>query len=514
MAALKLLLDTNIFIALEDPGNVPPSVALLAQKSHLHGLSLFVDEACTKDLERDPNERRRNSSLSRLTKFPVLDGIAHRPDGDLLNKFGAINSPNDRCDVLMLDTVDLGVVDFLVSEDIGLHKRARNAGLGERVFTVREMLAWLQRAFEPREFKLPFIETRKAHQIDLADPIFISLREDYGRFDDWFAKCRSEHRNCWVVQIDGQLAGLVILKDETRQSTKPNISTDRVLKVCTFKMKAEYQGEKFGEQLLKKILWYAQSNSYSYVYLTAFPKHEFLFSLLKLFGFAATETLPNGELRIEKRLIPEAIGIALENESPLARDLQVYPRFYDGSAVSKFVMPIQGQFHTMLFPEIAEGPSLPLFPNIPTNLHSIRGDRTPGNTIRKVYVCRSPTRTLRTGDVLLFYLSKYPSLVRSQTITTIGIVEDAQLAETIGELQRLVGRRSVYPNKDLEAWDPNPASPVLVIDFLLIGHFQPSIEVERLTQLGVFANRPPQSIKQLAEAAYSAFSKVCKVQYG
>jgi hypothetical protein len=35
---------------------------------------------------------------------------------------------------------------------------------------------------------------------------------------------------------------------------------ERILKVCTFKMKREYQGEKFGEQLLKKILWFAQGN--------------------------------------------------------------------------------------------------------------------------------------------------------------------------------------------------------------------------------------------------------------
>jgi ribosomal protein S18 acetylase RimI-like enzyme len=279
MAGIKLLLDTNIFIALEDPKTVPPGVALLAQKAHLHGLSLFLDEACVADIRRDTNIERREATLSKLGKFPVIPGIAHQIEPDLIKRFGPIRNPNDRSDVLMLDTLDMNVVDFLVTEDIGIHTRAERAGLRDRVFTVRETLSWLQRAFEPREFRLPYVFAKKAYQVPQTDPIFDSLREGYPDFDRWFAKCVREHRDCWVVEIDRQLAGLVIYKSETHADARTHHTGPRILKVCTFKMKPEYQGEKFGEQLLKTILWYAQGNGYDVVYLTAFPTQAFLISL-------------------------------------------------------------------------------------------------------------------------------------------------------------------------------------------------------------------------------------------
>src|SRR5258706_16305668 len=119
MAGSKLLLDANIFIALEDPKIVPPAVATLAQKASLHRLSMFLDEACVEDVSRDRDLERRTATLSKLKKFPVLEGIAHRPPDVQVSRFGRVQDDNDRCDVLMLGTLDLGIVDFLVTEDIG-----------------------------------------------------------------------------------------------------------------------------------------------------------------------------------------------------------------------------------------------------------------------------------------------------------------------------------------------------------------------------------------------------------
>src|SRR6185437_15913334 len=107
MAGPRFLLDANIFIPLEDPKVVPPGVAALAQKSHLHGISLFVDEACVQEVSRDRNLQRRQVTLSKLQKFPILEGIAHRAAEEQVKRFGPIRSDNDRCDVTMLDTLDL-----------------------------------------------------------------------------------------------------------------------------------------------------------------------------------------------------------------------------------------------------------------------------------------------------------------------------------------------------------------------------------------------------------------------
>lgn len=511
---LKFLVDTNVFIALEDPRQVPAPVAELAQKAQLHSIALFVDEASIRDISRDSDATRRAITLSKLQKFPVLSGVAHRPASDLDARFGAAPSENDRCDVLMLDTLDLGVVDFLVTEDVGIHKRAGRANLDGRVFTVREALSWIQRAFDPREFRLPYVVARKVHQVSAADPIFGGLREDYVGFDIWLTKCRNEHRDCWTVEIDGQLAGIVIRKDETRAEAGTRSAGDRILKLCTFKMKPEYQGEKFGEQLLKKALWFAQSNGYEVVYLTVFPKHQFLIELLKPFGFEATRTLDNGELLMERAIASNNPETLPAGTSPLAVAFGSYPRFYEGSGVPKYVIPIRPAFHAILFPEIADLTQLELFsPAHPLWNSSDARDRTPGNTIRKVYICRSPTRTLTPGAVVLFYLSKSSDYRRSQSVTSVGVVERVEFALTVDELIRLVGRRSVYSEESLRAMSPTEQSPVMVIDFLLHGHFDPQLSLDLLLTSGAFSDRPPQSIKRLDEAAYQNLRTASRMSF-
>jgi adenylate kinase len=86
--------------------------------------------------------------------------------------------------------------------------------------------------------------------------------------------------------------------------------------------------------------------------------------------------------------------------------------------------------------------------------------------MRKVYVCRSVTRQLKPGDILIFYLSQSAQLTCSQCATSIGIVEKTERATSLIDLMRSVGRRSVYSQQDLTAMGASARSPVLVIDFL------------------------------------------------
>ena len=85
--------------------------------------------------------------------------------------------------------------------------------------------------------------------------------------------------------------------------------------------------------------------------------------------------------------------------------------------VRKFCIPIQPDYHRRLFPEIAFATELPLFPagDVRPDLTAWRG-RTPGNTIRKVYLCRAKTTRIRPGDILFFYMSKDDSYAASQSI--------------------------------------------------------------------------------------------------
>lgn len=125
--------------------------------------------------------------------------------------------------------------------------------------------------------------------------------------------------------------------------------------------------------------------------------------------------------------------------------------------------------------------------------------RVPGNTIRKVYVCRSKIASLRAGDVIFFYQSKDEAALNSQSLTTVGVVENLRRAKDAQELIRFTAGRSVYSEQDLRAIAEESPGGVAVIDFLLIRHLDPPIGLAEMTRSGVL-KAAPQSITRIDRA--------------
>jgi len=123
----KLLIDTNVFIGLEDQREVAPEFAELLQLCNQHSVHVFVHDAALTDIGRDTNIGRRNVSLSKLRKFEQLRNVRQPSRAKLEQQFGPMPKPNDVVDVALLYAVDIGAVDFLVTEDQGIHARARRA---------------------------------------------------------------------------------------------------------------------------------------------------------------------------------------------------------------------------------------------------------------------------------------------------------------------------------------------------------------------------------------------------
>jgi ribosomal protein S18 acetylase RimI-like enzyme len=501
MADFKLLVDTNVVIALEDPQPVQASLAELVRLCNEYSIGLFVDGANYDDVARDKNDHRRQITLSKLEKFQRLRDVPVPSELELVARFGPIRSDNDRSDVRLLVALDSKAVDFLVTADVDLHKRADKALIGAGVLTIEEALTWLKQSFVTKSVSLPHITEKKAYQLSQTDAMFASLRSDYALFDQWFDKCKREHRDCWVLEVENEVAGIIIRKDEKHADAQTIHSGPRILKICTFKVREEFQGEKFGELLLKQALWHAQQNDYDLAYITVFPKHAFLIDLLKYFGFRETKTLPNGELLLEKVLLKGSLSPLSVN--PFDFDRQNYPRFHDGPSVSKFCVPIQADYHRRLFPEIAFGRELPLFPTETFGPILSRGAaRTPGNTIRKVYLCRAKTTQIRPGDLLFFYMSKDERLLATQSITTVSVAEQVTAVANGDDLIKLTAKRSVFSAYEINAMVTESDEPVKAIDFLLAGHIQPSVQLSTLLTNGIFSNRPPQSIARLSEKRY------------
>lgn len=511
MSGFKLLIDTNVFIGLEDPKRVDPTSAEVVRKCGEHSVGLFVHEAALADIARDKDQTRREISLSKLNKFQRLNAPKLPDKATLEASFGAIKKHNDEVDVALLYALSINAVDLLITEDQGIHDRVKLTPLAGRVLMVADALLWL-RTFDPTPVSLPFVEDKKAYEIDTKDEIFDSLREGYPDFDRWWTeKCIGEHRLCWTATIDDQLAGLIVRKEENHSAAGTRHIGPKILKICTFKVRPSFRGEKLGELLLKQALWFAQRNAYDLAYLTTYADQTSLISVLEYYGFQHTLTRLDGELVFEKPIARDRL------EWDGATDLftlvrQNYPRFITGSPANVFCVPIRGEYHQQLFPEIARGTPLPLFPG--DDLLSVQGERRPGNTIRKVNLCRSKTAALSPGDVLLFYHSKGDGRLASQTLTSVGVVESVSETTEFEELLRLTAKRSVFSEAELRTRLAESASPMKVIDFLLIGHLEPSVPLASLLETGVFNGRPPQSICQLPEDRFAPIRQHMQFGFG
>lgn len=502
MSEFKLLIDTNVFIGLEDPKRVDPASAEVVRKCGEHGVGVFVHDAALFDISRDRDHVRREVSLSKVRKFQELRA-PKLPDQAVLEAlFGPIRKPNDQVDTALLYALHLNIVDLLITEDQGIHDRVKLTPLSSRVLTVAEALVWLRRTFDPTPVGFPLIDDRKAHEIDRDDTIFDSLRDGYPDFDGWWAKCVKEHRRCWTVTVDGELAGLIVRKEETREEAGVSLPGGKILKICTFKVRPEFRGEKLGELLLKQALWFAQRNSYDLTYLTTYADQDTLIRLLEYYGFIHTGSRADGEMVFEKPLSRARLSLDAQDADLFTTTRTNYPRFVADPPAKVFCVPIKGDYHQKLFPELAFATALPLFPD-ENPLLSTGGERTPGNTIRKVYLCRAKITVMAPGDLLLFYQSKAEGLVASQAITSVGVVERVSQTSDLDELLRLTAKRSVFSEVELRTMIEAKPAPVKVIDFLLVGHLAPAVPLATLKSEGVFNGTPPQSICSLSAERFA-----------
>lgn len=496
MNETRLLIDTNVLIALEDPGEIDPVVAEFSRRCSEEGIAIHVHPATLADFRRDRNPRRQQESISRHAKFPVLDSIPRPKREDLETKYGEIRSDNDQVDVDLLHALSVNAVDILVSQDIDLHRRVRGRELEDRVITLSDIVTWLRSLQDSKGDTLPHVEDVKAYTIDSKDHFFNSLGLTYTGFADWWAtKCVRTHRSCWVVRgKNGRIDGLVVRKKES--GTEIGLPADyQILKLCTFKVAEYAQGTKIGELLLKKAIWHAQHNNYDAVYLTTFPDQSMLIDLLTRYGFDVSGEIDDGELVLRKTISRAPLS-PTGHRSP-AQVRRDYPRFSLKPPYSLYTVPIRWRYFAQLFPEAAEIPELPLFPEAGSLAET--EPSSAGNTIRKVYISKSKIQTLSAGDTLFFYLSKDKSATNSQCITTVGIVESVKRAYDFRELSRLVAGRSAYSQGDLETMI-EAGHGLTVIDFLLVGHLTRPISITELVRTKALS-APPQSISRLGDSA-------------
>ncbi len=473
---MKIMLDTNVVIPLE-PASPRDVEALSTVAAELMNVALsghheiFLHPLSRVDLARDKDAQRAEMRRLLLSKYPEL------PDppalaGELATILGtAPTGGNDWVDHHMLAALQSDAIDILVSEDIGIRRKARRLGLDGRVLTIKETIEALASLAERPATPPPAVVPAKCHALRTDDPIWQSFRQDYAGFDSWLSRCRREHRQTWHIPgPEGDLAAVCIVKPENEVQYD---MIGKLLKLCSFKVSDEYNGLRYGELLLRCVFDFVQDNHYDWSYVTVLPKYNQLVELFEAFGFEVHGVrTPRGELIMRKQHTPP-VGHSLRG---LSFTIAYGPPRFDGS-VDWFLVPIQPRYAFALFPESAQ--NLPLFP----------GRLSYGNAIRKAYLCRAPIRLIKQSDVLVFYRSR-----DSKGIIALGVVELALVSRSPEEITRAVVRRTVYSEREIA--NLCAEGPVLVLLFRLAKLVLPFIPADELLERRVFT-RPPQSIMRI-----------------
>ena len=426
---MKFLLDTNVLIPLE-PASDGTVAALAADAARLHSLAVrhghqvFIHPAVSAGHCTRSATAAQSIFEQQVQKYPRLLDPPSASDAFIR----LIGSPgvgtNDWVDDQLLVALHANAVDYLVSEDQRLHRKARRLGVGERVALVHEAIRLISDLADETPSPPPLVSAVPAYRLTAADPIFDSFRGDYPGFDGWLERCQREHRQSWMIEgSDGKLAAVVIVNPEKEP---PAPATGRVLKICTMKVAERAFGLRYGELLLKAVFEYAVRNGYEWLYVTTFEKQTHLVQLFEDFGFSLADAQSAlGELQFVKPISGTGdVGLELE---PLDFHVRYGPPHARLDGVEWYVIPILPRFSDLLFPETE------------TQLR-FADPRPYGNAIRKAYLSHANVRDIESGSLLWFYRSEM-----DQGLVALGVAEAAVRSSNPDEIARSVGNGQCMP---------------------------------------------------------------------
>lgn len=480
---LRFLLDTNILIPLQDSMVVlQPSLTNFVRLCNVHGHQLLYHPASVEDIRRDSNEARRNRTLARLGQYTRLQAGAACPWNT------PQTSANDACDNEILYALERNAAHALLTEDQGLHRKARERGLSDRVYFIQSADDWLRRLHEPGQVQLPNIHDVELHTLtdQLAGTFFDSIRADYPGFDDWFRRKAMEGRRAWIYR-DSASQGIAAICIYAVQVDEQITDDGRILegdalKLCTFKVGDAVRGRKIGELFLRAAFQFATRHRCESIFVHANDEQQtHLTNLIEDFGFRYAGNYQEDGVYVKAHPIhPPALQM-----DPFEYVRLYYPHYMGGIDVQKFLVPIQPQFHDILFPDFQEpGHALP----------EGHPQRHISNAIKLAYLCHTPSKQPRPGDVVLFYRSR-----DMRAVTTLGVIESYEWSRSADEIARIVSRRTVYSDRQIEEMARTETKVML---FRLVRHFENPVQYANLRRLRVVGG-PIQSITNISDESFS-----------
>jgi len=442
----SVLLDTNIVIQRESYNNLSQEAVELFRWLDKLGSTKYLHPSIRDEISKNTNEMSRNGLLTKLNAYTFLN-----PSNNESFFFKTIIesyslNENSVIDNKLLLEAYLNKVDFLITDDREMLRKAADLFIRDRVLNVSEYLQRAEDSFPSlMSYKVLKIQQEFFDECSLNDPFFDTLREDYNftrekEFDRWFEKKTKEKATAYVYRSDKQIQGFLYLKTEDPQEEKyedinPELPPKRRLKIGTFKNEAK--GMRVGERFLKIIFDNAKKQNVEEIYVTLFEKKreevKVLEDLLKKWGFVFWGKKNDGEAVLVKTLNKYAEGEDAKFNFPLTRPNCGY-----------FFLPIESEYHTDLFPDyILANENIAFYSN----------DKTAHRyALEKVYVSGKDMRyiTAGPGDIVVIYRKgdRWPKKY-SSVVTGTAVIEKIIAPSTLSDYLKECKNISVFSDEEL-----------------------------------------------------------------
>lgn len=302
---MRILLDTNIFIHREDDHVLPEDFQRLLKILNQIKVDLLLHPLSIEEISKDKNKERKEILLSKIKSYRTLEAPPD-PEGDYnyLKIVGYSDKINDQIDNAILYAIHRNAVDFLITEDRGIHKKASRLEVDNRVLLIDDALQLFEGyIYKERIISPPALKDEFVYNLDIEDTIFDSVKKDYEEFEDWFEKISKDGRKCWVYYRNGGSIGAILIYkfEEEPIDAKPSLPKKRRLKLSTFKV--TYVGNKIGELYIKSAIDISIRNDISEIYLTQFTKPEDrLVGLISEYGFYKAAVNRRGGRYLRKKI--------------------------------------------------------------------------------------------------------------------------------------------------------------------------------------------------------------------
>lgn len=464
----RLLLDPYLCVG---PGCEAHADTLfgIVQRAAALGIMLCVERDAWLEASRDPDVLRRRLDLSRFEPLVKLEPLPlPLPGGqDVGLRHLQAGSETDVADLKLLGALHARAADQLVALDGRLHRLAADAGLGARILTPAEALAWLEAlAGDAHPLTLRELDPAAA----LSRPAVLDLI---------LSECGPSDRYLLQRLEGGRGRVLVVLHEEEPLAVGvlETPSGEHSLAMVALAAAETARGARVLEPLVSAALTIARRRAVSLEALLP-PHEETVLLLLERLGFRRAGADPHGRERLQHAATP------------------IVPSLDEGLAA--WVMPLDAAAHDRLLPELAGAPQAQLFAvGAGSRLQAA------GGTLRKQLLLRPRDDEPVAGDLLLTFHGRAARRPASSSITAVARVEHVTRCTLLEDVLERNAPRPGASLAEIRALLENGA--VTVLDVTLAGRLERFLPLEWLKEYGVL-RAAPRSLRRLDEAGWEALA--------